>query len=447
MAAGSSNAFAIAGGVVAAGAIGVAAVWFAPSDPQSGPAPEVAAVTQDAEITPSDAPQDTSLAAADLIQTPATAPTIDTFFRSPDDTTVIAGQAEPGQVVAIMVGGDVVDTVTAGADGAFGTVLFIAASDQPRRLRLIADPDGAATPSAESVIIPPAEIEVAEGTAPQDRVSEDVTAFVPETDDVTEDVVIEVGVAVDPTAQETPSNANAGVTAEAPTDGAVATTPDDIVATMPDTVADTSDVASPTIASAPDTPPAAATAPPTLISDAQGVRVLQAGVTDAPVQPTLENIALDTITYDPSGEVLLAGRGAAAGGFVRVYLDNKPIIASRISDVGDWRTDLPQVDTGIYTLRVDEVNADGVVQSRIETPFKKEEAADVAAILAEETSVEGFDIAVKTVQPGATLWAIAEEQWGDGIRYVSVFEANRDLIRDPDLIYPGQVFRIPQTTD
>ncbi len=48
-----------------------------------------------------------------------------------------------------------------------------------------------------------------------------------------------------------------------------------------------------------------------------------------------------------------------------------------------------------------------------------------------------------TVQPGFTLWGIAEGQLGDGIRYVQVFEANKDKIRDPDLIYPGQVFTIP----
>jgi nucleoid-associated protein YgaU len=48
-----------------------------------------------------------------------------------------------------------------------------------------------------------------------------------------------------------------------------------------------------------------------------------------------------------------------------------------------------------------------------------------------------------TVQPGFTLWGIAEGQMGDGIRYVQVFEANKDKIRDPDLIYPGQVFTIP----
>ncbi|MGQ0567894.1 MAG: LysM peptidoglycan-binding domain-containing protein [Gemmobacter sp.] len=50
-----------------------------------------------------------------------------------------------------------------------------------------------------------------------------------------------------------------------------------------------------------------------------------------------------------------------------------------------------------------------------------------------------------TVQPGFTLWAIAQGQYGDGVLYVQVYEANRDRIRDPDLIYPGQVFALPAT--
>ena len=50
----------------------------------------------------------------------------------------------------------------------------------------------------------------------------------------------------------------------------------------------------------------------------------------------------------------------------------------------------------------------------------------------------------QTVQPGNTLWAIAQDNLGDGLLYVSLFEANADQIRDPDLIYPGQVFVIPK---
>jgi nucleoid-associated protein YgaU len=48
-----------------------------------------------------------------------------------------------------------------------------------------------------------------------------------------------------------------------------------------------------------------------------------------------------------------------------------------------------------------------------------------------------------TVQPGFTLWAIAQGQYGEGVMYVQVWQANRDRIRDPDLIYPGQVFALP----
>ena len=49
-----------------------------------------------------------------------------------------------------------------------------------------------------------------------------------------------------------------------------------------------------------------------------------------------------------------------------------------------------------------------------------------------------------TVTQGNSLWAIAREVYGDGLMYVRVFEANKGQIRDPDLIYPGQVFEIPQ---
>lgn len=48
-----------------------------------------------------------------------------------------------------------------------------------------------------------------------------------------------------------------------------------------------------------------------------------------------------------------------------------------------------------------------------------------------------------TVQPGYSLWKIARDTYGDGILYVQVYEANKDQIGDPDLIYPGQVFELP----
>jgi nucleoid-associated protein YgaU len=52
-------------------------------------------------------------------------------------------------------------------------------------------------------------------------------------------------------------------------------------------------------------------------------------------------------------------------------------------------------------------------------------------------------VSVITVQPGFTLWQIAQEMMGQGEMYVQVYEANRAQIRDPNLIYPGQVFTMP----
>ncbi len=48
------------------------------------------------------------------------------------------------------------------------------------------------------------------------------------------------------------------------------------------------------------------------------------------------------------------------------------------------------------------------------------------------------------IQPGDNLWNIARAIYGRGIRYTVIYEANRDQIRDPDLIYPGQVFTTPR---
>lgn len=49
-----------------------------------------------------------------------------------------------------------------------------------------------------------------------------------------------------------------------------------------------------------------------------------------------------------------------------------------------------------------------------------------------------------TVKPGDTLSEIAQKYLGDASRYPEIFKANQPLLTDPDLIYPGQVLRIPK---
>ena len=48
-----------------------------------------------------------------------------------------------------------------------------------------------------------------------------------------------------------------------------------------------------------------------------------------------------------------------------------------------------------------------------------------------------------TIQKGDTLYAVAKEFYGDGMKYPQIFEANREVIEDADKIYPGQKIRIP----
>jgi nucleoid-associated protein YgaU len=43
-----------------------------------------------------------------------------------------------------------------------------------------------------------------------------------------------------------------------------------------------------------------------------------------------------------------------------------------------------------------------------------------------------------------TLWRISQRVYGHGIRYSTIYLANQDQIADPDMIWPGQVFRVPE---
>ncbi len=53
------------------------------------------------------------------------------------------------------------------------------------------------------------------------------------------------------------------------------------------------------------------------------------------------------------------------------------------------------------------------------------------------------DATTVVVQPGNSLWRIARRSYGSGWDYTVIYEANREQIRNPDLIYPGQVFALP----
>lgn len=144
-----------------------------------------------------------------------------------------------------------------------------------------------------------------------------------------------------------------------------------------------------------------------------------------------DGLSLDIIDYDEKGQVVVGGR-APAGANVQVYIDNEPVGGVVAGGDGRWQVkpDKP-VEPGLHTLRVDQVEPpDAKVVARVETPFSRAAFAEAAP-------------GTIVVQPGNSLWRIARRTYGHGVRYSLIFEANKNQIRDPDLIYPGQVFSLP----
>jgi hypothetical protein len=330
----------------------------------------------------------------------------------PDGAFLVSGTAAPQQPLSVMIDGLEVKRVDVGADGTFLVIGFLGFSDSPRIMTLVGDPDGAALVAERTFIFDanPAPVVAQDPVAIDTTTVDSAVDGEPPTIEITEND------------QDTPE--------PAPTQDTAA----------PAAAVDTVGVAQAVDTAIPDAAPAT---PAILAISGDGVEIVQPAMPADTPPEVMSNVALDTITYDPQGEVVLQGR-ALGQGFVQVYVDNMPVSRLPVDAQGRWRGDLPDVDTGVYTLRIDEIDSAGDVVSRIETPFLREDPAAIVETMAAEVGSPEFSIATRTIQPGNTLWAIAEERYGSGVLYVNVFEANKDRIRDPDLIYPGQVFLMPE---
>lgn len=390
---------ALLGGVAVGAVVAALAGWVILDRTRPLPEPETpaAAQTTAAQAPAPEAPK-TASAAPEAAKPAEAAPSFDTFRAAPDGSVTLAGGAAPGAEVEVLMEGQPVATATADATGAFALVFEVPPSDAPRALTLRV----AGVPSAETLVIRP------------------------------------------------------GLVTE-------------------------------------DTAPGAGAAPQTLVADASGVRVM----TPATAAPGESALIIDTIAHDSGADVTVNGRGGVPGSFLRAYLDNREVAGTEVAADGSWRVQLEAVAPGDHTLRVDVLDAAGKVIARAEAPLRRDAPEELAAaapaagagVVPQGTAegaagvpasgagldrralvapgpgvaVSGAGLARKpaeaapaaapasapalrvlTVVRGQSLWAIARETYGDGFLYVRVFEANRDQIRDPDLIYPGQVFTLPQ---
>ncbi len=169
--------------------------------------------------------------------------------------------------------------------------------------------------------------------------------------------------------------------------------------------------------------------PPTS-GPAAAPRLLQG---EAPAgDPARRRLELDVVDYDEAGGMRFAG-SAAPGARVRVYVGSEHAGDAVADASGRWQlAPEHQPPVGRHTLRVDQLADAGTVAARIEVPFQRDRIEDGAV-------VDGRTV----VQPGSNLWRIARRVYGRGVRYTVIYQANKNQIRDPRWIYPGQVFQVP----
>ena len=396
-------------------------------------------------------------------------PTFDIVRVDPEGSGLIAGVAAPGSTISLLIDGTPDISTLVPADGQFVLMFDLPQSDEPTSLSLKEKKaDGTIIISSATVLInplskgkvpsvldPPSVVGEAVGVVDSEGVvvttaegSVDSTIKAGSGETV---AVIDSGDAVVTTAEgsvdstikagsgETVAVVDSGdavvTTAEGSVDSTikagsgetvavvdsedvvVTITKQEVVASSTGNIGDNTIKKKPTI----------------VIVDSTGTKVVQS--TPLPISPkgdNVENVVIDTITYDDKGDVAISGRGSA-GDFVRIYIDDKPVLLTSIGVDGSWVTPLTDIKQGLYKLRADEVSKSGTVLSRVETPFQRE-----------NVMIAAKGASAITVQPGYTLWAIAREKYGSGFQYVRVYQANQDLIKNPDLIYPGQVFKLPE---
>ena len=398
---------------------------------------------------------------------------LDTARVDVDGLVTLAGRAEPGATIEVLVGETLIGTISVGQDGSFASIFELSSSEEIRVVVLRTETGDDFVYADQSLVILPSQIakkaleenlqlpdEVASlepsgevmsveslqmkgsvesqevETAKDDEKLTSETKVQPEAVekpeiDVTEAEILEED--QEETGQVDPSQLEEQETQLEPQEASEKSELSEKKANISESDTDVN-FSDNDLEISNSTTNSSTSQPKVVVADSDGIKVLQDD------QGAKDQLALDAIAYDPLGNVTLSGR-SNPDGLVRFYVNNEAISAAKTDNTGYWETDLSDVIPGTYTLRIDELGLRGDVVSRLESPFKREDRQKLAALIAPSSSPVRINIV--TVQPGNTLWAIARKRYGDGLLYVRVFEANRDKIKDPDLIYPGQLFDLP----
>ena len=194
-------------------------------------------------------------------------------------------------------------------------------------------------------------------------------------------------------------------------------------------------------------------------------------------------VVVEAVEVEPQGKFHLSGR-ARPGAAVRFYLNDSFVTGVTAAADGRFAITVNEgISPGNYRVRLDEVEPkSGAVQARAEVPFNvpdtlitasvparapASKSADAAASPkpAEATAPQQPQLAAATTTPapspsspstavvakivtttvsrGDSLWRISQTNYGAGVRYAVIYKANQEQIRNPNMIYPGQVFVLP----
>jgi len=155
-------------------------------------------------------------------------------------------------------------------------------------------------------------------------------------------------------------------------------------------------------------------------------RVLQSPGARAPKG----TLAVEIIDFDQNGRTTVSGQ-SKPGAEVRLFLDGQSAGSGQADGNGEWQVTLSKpLAVGKHRLKVEQIDG-GRVAGSVDIAFERPAAGP------------GSAGSVVVVEPGNSLWRIARRTYGEGTRYTLIFDANRERIANPDLIFPGQVFNLP----
>jgi hypothetical protein len=166
------------------------------------------------------------------------------------------------------------------------------------------------------------------------------------------------------------------------------------------------------------------------------------------------SVIVEAVEAEPGGKKLYVSGRSSPRASVRLYLNDKYQGATTADANGRFTFTALKDSVGkegdAYQVRLDEVDVNsGAVRSRAEVPFTQ--SSVVAAASAQDagdprgSAAVGVKAISMTVTRGDTLWHISRTAYGNGARYMTIYDANHNQIRNPDRIYPGQIFIIPRS--